>query len=92
MSSLDKSDRKASATVAMRSLATHEPVRAVNVSDHFGLGRDDGSLEHRVQVWAPENMAQATRWIRSQPPDDPKTAQSRSQIELIRAQQQEAAP
>src|SRR3982751_5386159 len=56
MGSLEKEERDASATIAMRTLAAIEPAQAVAVAAEFGVGRDDGSLEHIVQLWATENF------------------------------------
>jgi hypothetical protein len=87
MRSLDEADRKASATIAMRTLAASSPALAIEVADQFGVGRDDGSLEHMVQIWATEKPDEATRWLESQPANDPRTAQLRARIEQVRAQQ-----
>ncbi|HEY6123855.1 MAG TPA: hypothetical protein VIV63_04330 [Steroidobacteraceae bacterium] len=82
----DEAERKASATLAMRTLATTAPAEAIEVADQFGVGRDDGSLEHMVQIWATEKPEEAMRWIDSQPAADPRTAQLRARIERVRAQ------
>jgi hypothetical protein len=87
MRSLDEPERKASATIAVRTLAASSPALAIEVADQFGVGRDDGSLEHMVQIWATENPDEAWRWIESQPADDARTAQLRVRIEQVRAQQ-----
>jgi len=78
-------ERRDSATVAVRTLAAGSPAEAIAVADQFGIGRDDGSLEHIVQIWATEDPEAATRWIESQPPDDPRTQQLRAQIERVQA-------
>jgi hypothetical protein len=64
MNSLEQADRTASATIAMRTLAAIDPAQAIAVADQFGVGRDDGSLEHIVQIWAMEKPDEATRWIK----------------------------
>jgi hypothetical protein len=79
----DESERKASATVAMRTLAAIEPAQAVAVADEFGVGRDDGSLEHIVQIWAAENPDECLRWLETQP-DNALTAQLRARAEKVR--------
>jgi hypothetical protein len=78
----DEGERKASATVAMRTLAAIEPAQAVSVADQFGVGRDDGSLEHIVQIWATENFDEAMRWLETQP-DNAQTAPLRARIEQV---------
>ena len=85
--SLEQSERRASATIAVRTLAAKDPAQAIEVADRFGVGRDDGSLEHMVQIWATENPDAAMRWLDSQPPDDPRTVQLKARIEQVRAQQ-----
>ena len=76
----DKAEREAAATTAMRSIAAADPAQAVIVADELGVGRDDGSLEHIVQIWAVEDPEAAARWIDAQP-TDAFTAQLRSRIE-----------
>jgi hypothetical protein len=80
----DETERKASATIAVHALAAFDPARAIDVAHRFDIGRDDGSLEHMVQIWATEDPEAATRWIESQP-DDARTATLRARIEQVRA-------
>ena len=40
-----------------------DPAQAIAVADQFGIGRDDGSLEHMVQIWATENPDEAMQWL-----------------------------
>jgi hypothetical protein len=77
-------ERQASASVAVQSLAAVAPGQAVEVADQFGIGRNDGSLEHLVQVWAEDDLDAATRWIERQPPGV-GTEQLRTRIEQVRA-------
>jgi hypothetical protein len=74
-----EAERKASATMAMRTLAAIEPAQAIAVADEFGIGRDDGSLEHIVQIWAAENFDECLKWLETQP-DNAQTAQLRARI------------
>jgi len=85
--SLDQAERHSSATIAMRTLAAGDPAQAIQVADQFGVGRDDGSLEYIVQIWATEDAGAAMRWIDRQPPNDPRTIQLKARIEQVRAQQ-----
>ena len=78
-------ERKASATIAMRTLAAIEPAQAIAVADQFGVGRDDGSLEHIVQIWATENLDEAVKWLETQP-DNANNAKLRARIEQVREQ------
>jgi len=84
MNSLEQADRTTCATIAMRTLAAINPAQAIAVADQFGVGRDDGSLEHMVQIWATEKPDEAMRWIEEQPPGEPRTAQLRARIEQAR--------
>jgi hypothetical protein len=81
----DEGERRASATIAMRTLAAIEPAQAIAVADEFGIGRDDGSLEHIVQIWATENFNECTKWLETQP-DNAQTAPLRARIEQVREQ------
>ncbi|GFE89845.1 hypothetical protein [Steroidobacter agaridevorans] len=81
MSSLEQADRTASVIIATRALAAINPAQAITLADQFGVGSDDGSLEHIVQIWAAEKPDEAVRWIEGQPPGEPRTAQLRARIE-----------
>lgn len=85
MNSLEQADRTASATIATQTLAATKPAQAIAVADQFGVGRDDGSLEHMVQIWAAVKPDEAMRWIEGQPPGEPRTAQLRARIEHVRS-------
>jgi len=80
----DEAGRLASARVAVGALAADSPGQAIEVADVFNVGRDDGSLEHIVQIWAEEDLDGATRWLDSQPAG-PHTEQLRARIEQVRA-------
>jgi hypothetical protein len=69
----------------MRTLAAIEPAQAVAVADQFGIGRDDGSLEYIVQIWATENFDECTKWLETQP-DNAQTSQLRARVEQVREQ------
>jgi len=90
LQSLDSEDEKrAGARAAVDSLAASAPEQAIYVADQFGVGRDDGSLEHLVQMWAETDLEAALRWLKTQP-DDAKTAPLRARIELVRGRKQGA--
>ena len=78
-------ERKASATIAMRTLAAIEPAQAIALAGQFDIGRDDGSLEHIVQIWATENFEECAKWLGTQP-DNAQTAQLRARVEQVREQ------
>jgi hypothetical protein len=61
--SLPDADRSAGATVAMRSLAAASPPEAIRVAEELGVGRDDGSIDHLVRIWAESEPEAARRWL-----------------------------
>jgi hypothetical protein len=91
MKSFDVAEREPSATIAVRTLAASAPAQAIFVADQFGIGRDDGSLGHMVQIWATRNLDEATRWIETQP-EDAHTAQLRARIDRVREEQAARTP
>ena len=80
---LGEAEKKSSALTAMRTLAASSPAQAVAVADRFGVGRDDGSLEHLVQIWAAEKPDEALAWLATQP-EGAQTEQLRARIEQAR--------
>jgi hypothetical protein len=83
----DEAERRDCARVAVASLAAVAPGQAIYVADQFGVGRDDGYLEHLVQTWAEADLDAALRWLETQP-DDARTAPLRARIELVRERNQ----
>jgi hypothetical protein len=66
-------------------IAARDPPGAIALADELGVGGDDGSLEHLVQLWAVEDPEAAWRWIEKQP-DSPRTEQLRARIKQARQQ------
>ena len=74
------------AQVAVSSLAAIDPEQAIDVADQFGIGRDNGYLEHLVQIWAEGGYRRsATRWLASQPAGA-RTDRLRARIQQVRRQ------
>lgn len=69
LASLD--DRPEDQQVAVRAARTElgrtDPASAVELSQYFGVGYDDGSLEHLVQLWTEESPGDAVEWITGRP-------------------------
>jgi len=86
----DESERRASSQVAVQTLASVAPDQAIYVADQLGVGRDDGYLEHMVQLWAEGILHEAERWLAGQP-DDARTAPLRARIEQVRERNQPRA-
>lgn len=82
--SLQGSEQRDTAEVAVSMLASYAPDQAIEVADQFGIGRDNGYLEHLAQIWAEADIAAATRWAESQS-DNPQSAQLRARIDEVRA-------
>ena len=85
MKSLDDAERKSAANTAVAAIASRDPAGAIELADELGVGRDDGSLEHLVQIWAVEDPEAAWRWIETQP-ESSRTEQLRARIRQARQQ------
>ncbi|HET9475227.1 MAG TPA: hypothetical protein VFO82_15110 [Steroidobacteraceae bacterium] len=85
MKSLLSEERRNAAQTAVSSLAAIDPGQAIYVADQFGIGDDDGYVEHLVQIWAEEDFDAATRWLDSQPAG-PRTDRLRERIQHVRRQ------
>ena len=72
-------EESGSAAVAVRALAAVSPAQAIDLADRLGVGRDDGSVERILQIWAAESPREARRWLENQP-DSPRTAQLRARL------------
>ena len=84
MKSLDEAERNSAANTAVAVIASRDPAGAIELADELGVGRDDGSLEHLVQLWAIEDPEAAWRWIETQP-EGPRTEQLRARIKQARS-------
>jgi|SRR4051812_16453529 len=78
-------ETRRSANVAVRALAVVAPEQAIEVADQFGIGRDDGYLERMVQLWAQDDLHEASRWLDTQP-EGPGKDQLRARVDLVREQ------
>jgi len=81
MKSLGEAERNSAANTAVAAIASRDPAGAIELADELGVGRDDGSLEHLVQLWAIEDPEAALRWIETQP-EGQRTEQLRARIKL----------
>jgi len=82
----NKAERHDAAEIAVTTLAAVAPDQAIEVADQFGIGRDNGYLEHLVQIWAESDLEAATRWAESQPVNA-QSQQLRARIDQVRAAQ-----
>jgi hypothetical protein len=87
--SLDEAERKSAANTAVAVIASRDPPGAIELADQLGVGHDDGSLAHLVQLWAVEDPEAAWRWIETQP-EGPRTDELRARIKLARQQSSSA--
>lgn len=68
----DDAERDIAATEIVSEVAQADPAHAIEVSDLFGIGRDDGTVEHIAQLWAVENLRASLDWVEAQPPGAPR--------------------
>jgi len=66
MRELPDEDRREAAVIAVRALAAQSPVQALELADEFAVGRDDGTRDYLIQMWAAEDPAAAAQWLASQ--------------------------
>jgi len=65
----DDGERKLAAADAVSHVAPSDPAAAIEISDSFNIGRDDGTLEHITQIWAEDHLEDALKWAKAQPSD-----------------------
>ncbi len=85
MQSLDEGERRASAYAAMQAIAATAPEQAMSMAERFDIGRDDGYLEHLIQIWATADFHDAERWLAAQPPG-PRRDQLAARLDHVRRQ------
>ena len=66
-------------------VAQEDPARAIGISDQFGIGRSDGTVEHIVQLWATENLQESLKWAENQP-QGPQRDQLMARIATVQAE------
>lgn len=59
-------ERSVVVTEITSQVAQGDPARAIGISDQFGIGRKDGTVERMVQLWATENLQESLRWAENQ--------------------------
>ena len=64
----EDSERVVAATEIVSQVGQTDPGRAIEVSDVFGVGRNDGTVEHIAQLWAIQNLQASLDWTEAQPP------------------------
>ncbi len=78
-------DKRNAAESAVAQVAQNDPAGAVEVSQLFQIGTDDGSLKHLVQLWTEESPHEAVEWILSRSAGSQRD-QLLSRIVFVRAQ------
>ncbi len=66
-------------------VAQGDPARAIGISDQFGIGRKDGTVERMVQLWATENLQESLSWAENQP-QGPRRDQLVARIATVQAE------
>jgi hypothetical protein len=80
----DDRERKLAAADVTTQLARSDPAAALEISEQFDVGRDDGRVEHLAQTWAEANPDEASKWVRAQPPG-PARDQMMARVALVQA-------
>jgi len=65
-------ERVVAATEIVSQVRQTDPGHAIEVSDVFGIGRNDGTVEHIALLWATQNLQAALEWSEAQPPGPPR--------------------
>lgn len=82
----EPADRNLVAAAAIDFLAQNDPASAIELSLLLGLGTQDGSVEHKVQLWTEEKPKEAVAWALARPAGAERD-QLLARIAYVRAQQ-----
>jgi hypothetical protein len=82
----NEAERRDAAVAAVSTLSAFAPDQAIAVAEEFGVGRQDGYLEHLAQIWAESDLPAAEAWAHSQR-DNPQSAPLRARIDAVRVAQ-----
>jgi hypothetical protein len=82
-------ERVLAATEIVSQVGQTDPGRAIEVSDVFGIGRNDGTVDHIAQLWAIQNLQAALDWTEAQP-SGPQRDQILARIVAVEAQRSPA--
>jgi hypothetical protein len=82
-------DRLAAANEIVSQVGQTDPGRAIEVSDAFGIGRANGTVEHIAQLWAIQNLQASLDWTEAQPPG-PQRDQILARIVTVQAERSPA--
>jgi hypothetical protein len=80
----DPDERKRVASDITAQLATSDPAGAIEVANLFDVGRDDGTLERIVQIWAEEHLDDALAFASGLSPG-PSRDQLLARVALVQA-------
>jgi len=78
-------ERAIVATEITAHVAQGDPARAIGISDQFGIGRKDGTVERMVQLWAMENLQESLSWAENQQ-QGPRRDQLVARIATVQAE------
>jgi hypothetical protein len=82
-------ERVVAASEIVSQVGQTDPGHAIEVSDVFGIGRNDGTVEHIAQLWAMQNLQSALDWTEAQPPG-PQRDQILARIVTVEAERSPA--
>lgn len=80
----DAGERRAASNEAVRALAAYSAEDALLAAERLRVGRDDGTVERLVLLWAAKDPEAALRWLRRQSADGPWES-LRARIEAARS-------
>jgi hypothetical protein len=85
----DEGERVIAATEIVSQVGQSNPGHAIEVSDVFGVGRDNGTVEHIAQLWAVRDLQAALDWTGAQPPG-PQRDQILARVVTVEAERSPA--
>lgn len=63
----EPADAALAAATATAEVAQSDPAGALDLAQVLRIGLDDGSFEHRAQIWTEDDPSAAVDWVKSQP-------------------------
>jgi hypothetical protein len=64
----DENERVIAAREIVAQLGQTDASQAIEVADVFGVGRDDGTVDHIALLWAAQDLNASLQWVEAQPP------------------------
>jgi len=68
LAELNDTDRTGTVDAAVYQVGRSDAAGALDIAQTFQVGLHDGTLEHRLQLWAEQAPAAAIAWVKARPP------------------------